>query len=279
MFQAPMAGRLWSVHSSKRGTRSGTAALGPGRAYSEVAAVFDDVIRTARGPRRARRACYVAGSSLALAALVVLVIWAGGWSSAGVAFDPFLPVRIVSAAPAQGRSEPLSNPRAAGQEPRLTPSPEPARARSRVATIAPPRGASRRLEDAEGGRPAGEEVEAGSGSGMGSGPGPGSDIGEPAAYPGAGWRRPEQAQRACVQESVRIPHDLRGFVSGPVTVRFAIGRDGAPSAFEVLGVVPDARIGGAIWQAILSCCWISGADAQGRPMKIWVTMPLRFVSG
>lgn len=99
------------------------------------------------------------------------------------------------------------------------------------------------------------------------------------AYPGAGWKRPEQAERDCVQNSVRIPRGLRGFVSGPITAKFAIGPDGAPSAFQLIGNVPDARIGGAIWQAIQGCRWIAGSDAQGRPARLWVIMPIRFVGG
>ena len=37
--------------------------------------------------------------------------------------------------------------------------------------------------------------------------------------------------------------------------------------------------GAAVWQAIRACRWLPGADAEGRPMRIWVTMPLRFVGG
>ena len=252
--------------------------------------MFDDVIRTARGQRYARRACYVASSSLALAAVVLLAVWRGAWSPAGAPFVPLLPVRIMSAGAAEGRAAPLPNARAAGQRPLLKPRPEAVRKRPRVAAVAMPRPAHPRPEELEerpmpaeeegsSGADSGTDSGTGASAGSGSDAGSDADTGDLAAYPGAGWRRPEQARRGCVQESVRIPHDLRGFVSGPIMVRFAIGRDGEPSAFEVLGANPDARIGGAIWQAIKSCRWIPGADARGRPMKIWVIMPLRFVSG
>jgi protein TonB len=124
------------------------------------------------------------------------------------------------------------------------------------------------------GEPGGDGTLGGATAGANSGPA----IGDSPAYAGAGWKRPEQAQRNCVQNSVRMPRGLQDFASGPITVKFAIGSDGAPSAFQVLGEVPDARIGAAVWQAIQACRWVAGADMQGRPAKIWVTMPVRFVS-
>jgi protein TonB len=43
--------------------------------------------------------------------------------------------------------------------------------------------------------------------------------------------------------------------------------------------VPDARIGTAIWQAVQACRWVPGADAQGKPVSIWVILPIRFTAG
>jgi protein TonB len=43
--------------------------------------------------------------------------------------------------------------------------------------------------------------------------------------------------------------------------------------------VPDKRISDAIWNAVQSCKWIAGADAQGRPTAIWVILPIRFAGG
>jgi protein TonB len=83
----------------------------------------------------------------------------------------------------------------------------------------------------------------------------------------------------CVENNVRIPRELAGFISGPITVKFAIGRDSAPSRFEVItNNVPD-RIASIIWAAVQECKWIAGADPQGRPTNIWVILPLRFTAG
>jgi len=140
-------------------------------------------------------------------------------------------------------------------------------------------GAEDGREAEDGGGSEGVEERGIGGAAGGASPGSGIGVEDAPAYPGAGWKRPEQAQRDCVQNSVRIPSGLRGFVSGPITVKFAIGADGAPSAFQLIGSVPDARIGGAIWQAIQSCRWIAGADAEGRPARLWVIMPIRFQAG
>jgi protein TonB len=98
-------------------------------------------------------------------------------------------------------------------------------------------------------------------------------------FASAGYKKPVMAQKNCVQETVRIPRELQGFISGPVTVKFAIGRDSSPSRFEVMTKdVPD-RISASIWSAVQECKWIAGADAQGRPTAIWVILPLRFTQG
>jgi protein TonB len=87
------------------------------------------------------------------------------------------------------------------------------------------------------------------------------------------------AQPGCVQRSVRIPPQLAGYISGPITVKFAIRPNGQPDRFEVMGSVPDQRIASSIWQAIQGCRWVPGADAQGKPVSIWVILPVRFTSG
>ena len=46
-----------------------------------------------------------------------------------------------------------------------------------------------------------------------------------------------------------------------------------------MGSVPDQRIASSIWQAIQGCRWVPGADAQGKPVSIWVILPVRFTSG
>jgi protein TonB len=96
------------------------------------------------------------------------------------------------------------------------------------------------------------------------------------AYATAGYKKPAMAEPGCVANSARISSDLLDYITGPVTVKFAIGKDGTPSRFEVMSAISDQRIANAIWQAVKSCKWTAGADAQGRPALIWVIMPVRF---
>jgi TonB family protein len=98
------------------------------------------------------------------------------------------------------------------------------------------------------------------------------------AYATAGFQKPRPEVPSCVQSALRIPADLQHFISGPVTVRFAVTRDGAVSRFEVLGDVPHPKIAEAIRQAVGSCKFVPGADAQGRPTPLWLVMPIRFVA-
>ena len=96
------------------------------------------------------------------------------------------------------------------------------------------------------------------------------------AYATAGFKKPLMAEPGCVQRSVRISSDLLDYVTGPITVKFAINRDGNPSRFEVMSAISDQRIANAIWQGVKACKWKPGSDAQGRPTNIWVIMPFRF---
>jgi protein TonB len=96
------------------------------------------------------------------------------------------------------------------------------------------------------------------------------------AYATAGFRKPEMAEKGCVQRSVRLTPEMLDYITGPITVKFAINRDGTPSRFEIMSAVSDQRIAGAIWSAIKNCKWVAGADAQGRPTAIWVIIPFRF---
>lgn len=93
-----------------------------------------------------------------------------------------------------------------------------------------------------------------------------------------GFRAPSEGQPGCMVQSVRIPPQLAGFVSGPIKVRFAVGRSGEVSRAAVLSAVPDSRIERAILAAIQGCKWNPGADAEGRPISLWVRTSVRFTS-
>ncbi len=64
-----------------------------------------------------------------------------------------------------------------------------------------------------------------------------------------------------------------------MTIKFAVGRDGRPSRFEVLTDVPDKRIAEAVWQAVQGCPFPPGLDSRGQPQLIWMILPIRFTSG
>ncbi|ABC81896.1 outer membrane transport energization protein TonB [Anaeromyxobacter dehalogenans 2CP-C] len=102
------------------------------------------------------------------------------------------------------------------------------------------------------------------------------EIEDAPQYMTAGFRKPVEADPGCVGRAIRLPRELTGFTSGPITVRVAIGGDGRVGRVELLSSVPDLRIAHAIEAAVRACPWRGGADAGGRPVAIWVVMPIRF---
>jgi len=107
----------------------------------------------------------------------------------------------------------------------------------------------------------------------------GSEFEDAPQYVTTGFRKPAEAVPGCVRGAIRMPPDLAGYVSGPTTVKFAVGRDGTIGRVEVLGAALDERVVEVIRRGLRACRWLPGADAQGRPVSLWVVMPLRFASG
>lgn len=106
----------------------------------------------------------------------------------------------------------------------------------------------------------------------------GGGVMEAPRYVTTGFRAPAEVSPGCVGRSVRLPPDLAGFAAGQVVVKFAVGRDGSVGLARLMTPVPDPRIFEAIRQALESCRWRPGADAQGAPGTFWVVLPLRFSS-
>jgi protein TonB len=119
---------------------------------------------------------------------------------------------------------------------------------------------------------------AGSGEGVigGVATPPAPSIEDAPAYATAGFKKPTMESPGCVQRTIRLTQDMLDYVKGPVTVKFAVLRDGTPSRFEVMTPNTHDRIAAAIWQAVRDCKWVAGADAQARATNIWVILPLRF---
>jgi len=249
--------------------------------------VFDEVTKREGGQRVARRGAFILGSSAVQIAVVSGIIFLSAAISAKVAEGPIVPVKIVKSVTPPPPPPPPPAPRRKTPPKPKTEAPKP-RPPSPMAMIQP-KEVPLELKEPDKNAPPEEEEDVGD-EGVEGGviggvvgataPAPGGPAIEDApSYGGAGYKTPQQAQRNCVQNSVRIPKELAGFVSGPVTVKFAIGRDGQPSLFTMMSQVSDARIAGAIWQAIQNCQWVAGTDPQGRPTKIWVILPIRFQSG
>jgi protein TonB len=129
----------------------------------------------------------------------------------------------------------------------------------------------------EPGPPEPEVAEPGSGEGVVGGVpgGTAPAAAEEPAYAAEGYRKPRTAEPGCVQRSIRVPEELMDRL-GVVTVKFAIDRDGTPSRFQSVSHGLADRVAPGIWRAVQGCRWLPGADARGRPVAIWVILPIRF---
>lgn len=246
--------------------------------------MFDEVTKKESGKQAARRATYVLGSTVFQGVLVAAVITASAYIKAEVIDEPkTVDVKFVKTAPPPppppAPPPPAARKRPPDQKPRTDlPKPPPPQA------LIQPQDIQAEMKPPDPNEPPEPEYDYGDvaeGEGVIGGVvgAQGGGVDDAPAYAMAGFRKPRQSVANCVQDSVRIPRNLQGYISGPVTVQFAIGRDGAPSRFEVKTQgLPDG-ITNAIWQAVTSCRWEPGADASGRPTSIWVILPLRFTSG
>lgn len=248
--------------------------------------MFDEVTKHEGGKNAAKRAGYVFGSTLVQVLLVFAIISASAAIKAKVIDEPVVDVKFVKAV-----APPPPPPPPAAPPPRKRP-PSDSKPRTDLPKPPPPSAllqpkevqAEMKAPDPnEPPEPEYDYGDAAEGEGViggvvGAAPAQ-NQIEDAPAYATAGYRKPQMAQAGCVQSSVRLPRELLGFISGPITVKFAINKDGSPSRYEVMTNIPDRRISDAIWNAIQTCKWIPGADAQGRPTAIWVILPLRFTSG
>jgi TonB family protein len=95
-------------------------------------------------------------------------------------------------------------------------------------------------------------------------------------YAREGYQKARQATPGCVAESLRLPRDTVDLGGESATVKFAVDETGKVSQFSYLSGPTDQRVANAIWAAIQRCEWLPGATAQGSPITLWVTMPIRF---
>jgi hypothetical protein len=101
-------------------------------------------------------------------------------------------------------------------------------------------------------------------------------LGVPFVEGAAPYTPPRSKEPLCVQKNVRIPRAMEAYVTGPLTVKFAVLSDGRIDGFSMLTIgVPD-EVALLVKDAVESCTWMPGTDQTGRPALIWVLLPLRF---
>jgi protein TonB len=102
-------------------------------------------------------------------------------------------------------------------------------------------------------------------------------LAAPPEYAGPGALRPALADPACLERELRVPPEYEG-AAGSVTVKLAVDPAGAPALVHALTPAPDAILA-AIGEAVRRCRWSPGADAQGRPASLWLTLTVRLDAG
>ncbi len=107
---------------------------------------------------------------------------------------------------------------------------------------------------------------------------PAPQVAEDAPISGStAGQRPRVTELGCVERSIRVPPDAYQQVAGMVvTVRFAVGKDGTPSQYQMTTPGMPESASDALWAAIQSCRWQPGTDETGRPASMWVVLPYQF---
>jgi protein TonB len=95
-------------------------------------------------------------------------------------------------------------------------------------------------------------------------------------YAREGQQKARLADPGCVKNSLRLPRDLVDIEGETATVKFAVDETGQVSQYAYLAGPSDPKVSNAIWAAIQRCPFIPGATSQGKPVALWVTMPIKF---
>ncbi len=247
--------------------------------------MFDEVTKREGGARAAKRGAWVVASSSVQALLVVGIVVISTKIAAEVAPAVIADVKFVKQAappppppppPAPRRKTP---PKPKSEAPKPRPNPmamvQPKEIQPELKPPSPNEPPEPEYDEGD------EGVEGGVVGGVvgaTAAPAAGPAIEDAPVYATAGYKPAGEVQPRCVAGNVRVPRDLAGIVSR-MTVKFSVNRDGSVGMFQVMGAQPDPRIGQAVWQAIQSCKFKPGADAQGRPVNMWVILPLVFTAG
>ena len=237
--------------------------------------MFDEVTKLEGGKRAARKGAYIFGSTVFQIVFVAALVLVGERIRSAAKAEASVEVKFIRTAPPPPPPPPAPK-RKVEQKPK-TEAPK---------TVLPPTAMIQPKEIAEEMKapnpneppePEPEASDSGSEGGVVGGVAGGGE--EAPRYMTAGFRAPREKERGCIGGSMRIPPNLAGFVSGPITVKFAVRRDGSIGQVQIMSQIPDPRIGDIIRQGLSHCEWIPGADAQGNPTSIWVIQPIRFAGG
>lgn len=236
--------------------------------------MFDEVTKTEGGKRAARKGVYIFGSTLFQVLFVVAMIVVGERIRAAAKAEAAVEVKFIRATP----PPPPPPPPAAKRKTENKPKTDAPRTVVPPTAMIQPKDVTQEMKPPNPNEPPEPEADEGGVEGGVVG-GVAGGIEEAPRYLGAGFRAPREKNRGCLQSSMRVPPALQGFVSGPITVKFAVRRDGSIGQVQVVSNVPDPRIKEIIARGLAACEWAPGADAQGNPTSIWVIMPIRFAGG
>jgi protein TonB len=235
--------------------------------------VFDEVTKVEGGKRAARKGAFIFGSTLFQVVFVAAMILVGERIRAAAKADAAVEVKFVRTLP-----PPPPPPPAAKKKTEPRPKTDAPKKVMPPAAMIQPKEIAEEMKPPSPNEPPEPEVDD-SGSEGGVVGGVAGGIEEAPRYMTAGFRLPREKERGCLASSTRVPPALAGFVSGPITVKFAVRKDGTIGQVQIMTQVPDPSIGQIIARALAACEWIPGADAQGNPTSIWVIQPIRFKGG
>jgi TPR repeat protein len=97
--------------------------------------------------------------------------------------------------------------------------------------------------------------------------------GAPPQFQPPGGLRPSLKVPGCLEKRLRVPPDFRG-TAGAATVKLAVDGNGAPILLHAVTPAPEPLLA-AIGDAVRACEWLPGADASGRRLTLWVTVPVQ----
>lgn len=241
--------------------------------------MFDEVTKVEGGKRAARKGAYIFGSTIFQIVFVVALVVLGERIRSAAKAEAAVEVKFIRVAPPPPPPPPPAPRKKVEPKPK-TEAPKPVMP---PAAMIQPKEIAEEMKRPDPNEPPEPEPEAEGGAEGGAGVVGGvagaGRFEEAPRYMTAGFRAPRERDRGCLARSMRVPRELAGFVSGPITVKFAVRRDGSIGQLQIMSQVPDPRIGDAIRQALQSCEWVAGADAQGNPTSIWVIQPIRFAGG